>query len=143
MIPCIPVAVAYIRYFSQLYRTNVTVRQKIISDIITYVISDINPFRSYGLTKSRLISPSSLLPSSSSTIGPCLADCSLYPNYVATPVQCRRQVVTPASQDSTAVVEGTSASDVLFLLKTGPDIYREWKTRVANPGESFALKAAS
>ena len=32
---------------------------------------------------------------------------------------CRGQVVTPASQDGTAVVEGTSTSDVLLLLKTG------------------------
>jgi hypothetical protein len=55
----------------------------------------------------------------------------------------RRQVVTPASQESTAVVEGTGTSDVLLLLKTGPDMYRKWKTRVANPGESFALEVAS
>jgi hypothetical protein len=41
---------------------------------------------------------------------------------------CRGQVVTPASQDSTAVVEGTSTSDVLLLLKTGPDMYLKWKT---------------
>jgi hypothetical protein len=53
------------------------------------------------------------------------------------------QVVTPASQDSTAVVEGTSASDVLLLLKTELDMYRKWKTRVANPGEGLALEVAS
>jgi hypothetical protein len=56
---------------------------------------------------------------------------------------CRGQVVTPASQDSTAVVEGTSTSDVLLLLKTGPDMYRKWKTSVANPEESLALEVAS
>jgi hypothetical protein len=56
---------------------------------------------------------------------------------------CRGQVVTAASQDSVDVVEGISTSDVLLLLKTGPDMYREWKTRVANPGESLALELAS
>jgi hypothetical protein len=51
-------------------------------------------------------------------------------------------VVTPASQHGTAVVEGTSTSDVRLLIKTGPDIYRKWKTRVANPEESLALEVA-
>jgi hypothetical protein len=41
---------------------------------------------------------------------------------------CRGQVVTPASQDSTAVVEGTSTSDVLLLLKTGLRYVPKWKT---------------
>jgi hypothetical protein len=41
---------------------------------------------------------------------------------------CRGQGVTPASQDSTAVVEGTSTSDVLLLLKTGLRYVPKWKT---------------
>ena len=43
-------------------------------------------------------------------------------------VWCRGQVVTPGSQDSTAVVEGTSTSDVLLLLKTGLRYVPKWKT---------------
>ena len=41
---------------------------------------------------------------------------------------CRGQVVTPASQDSTAVVEGTGTSDVPLLLKTGLRYIPKWKT---------------
>jgi hypothetical protein len=40
---------------------------------------------------------------------------------------CREQVVTPASQDSTAVVEGTSTSDLLLLLRTGLRYVSKWK----------------
>jgi hypothetical protein len=42
--------------------------------------------------------------------------------------ECRGQVVTPASPDSTAVVEGTIASDVLLLLKTGLRYIPTWKS---------------
>jgi hypothetical protein len=41
---------------------------------------------------------------------------------------CSGQVVTPASQDSPAVVEGTSTSDVLLFLKTGLRYVPKWKT---------------
>jgi hypothetical protein len=41
---------------------------------------------------------------------------------------CREQVANPASQNSTAVVEGTSKGDVLVSLKTGLRYIPKWKT---------------
>ena len=38
------------------------------------------------------------------------------------------QVICLTLEDSTAFVEGTSTSDVHLLPKTGPDMYRKWKT---------------
>ena len=41
---------------------------------------------------------------------------------------CRGQVVNAAEQQYTAIVEGTSTSDVLLLLKTGLRYVPKWKT---------------